>query len=81
MFKPFQQGNESHGIQDLTLENDIDRINVYGNLQLTKDQTGLAAAKALQHYINAIVECLENETDLPEKIQTDHGDEVENPFL
>lgn len=81
MFKPFQQGTESHAIHDLSLENDLDRVNVYGNLQLTKDQVGLAAAKALQQYINAIVEHLENEPDLPERIVLDDGDDVENPFL
>ena len=81
MFKPFEQGTESHAIHDLTIENDVDRINLYGNLQLTKDQAGLAAAKALQQYLHAIVESLENQADLPEKIQTDDIDEVENPFL
>lgn len=81
MFKPFEQGTESHAIHDLTIENDLDRINLYGNLQLTKDQAGLAAAKALQQYLQAIVETLEQQTDLPEKIQIDDGDEVENPFL
>ena len=35
MFKPFQHGTESHAIHDLTVENDLDCVNVYGNLQLT----------------------------------------------
>ena len=48
MFKPFEQGTESHSIHDLTLENDLDRVSIYGNLQITKDQAGLDAAKALQ---------------------------------
>ena len=61
MFKPFVQGNESHAIHDLTLENDTDCVSIYGNLQLTKDQAGLAAAKALQAYLNAIVQQLESE--------------------
>lgn len=81
MFKPFEQGTESHSIHDLTLENDLDRVSIYGNLQLTKDQAGLAAAKALQAYVNAIVMQLEQEQQLPEKIQNSSETEIENPFL
>ena len=81
MFKPFVQGTESHSIHDLTLENDLDRVSIYGNLQLTKDQAGLAAAKALQAYVNAIVMQLEQEQQLPEKIQNSSETEIENPFL
>ena len=81
MFKPFEQGTESHSIHDLTLENDLDRVSIYGNLQLTKDQSGLAAAKALQAYLNAIVAKLEQEQQLPEKIQSSAENEIENPFL
>lgn len=81
MFKPFEQGTESHSIHDLTLENDLDRVSIYGNLQLTKDQAGLAAAKALQAYLTAIVTQLEQEQELPEKIQSSTENEIENPFL
>jgi len=55
MFKPFENGTESHSIHDLTLENDVDVVNLSGNLQITKDQQGLEAAKVLQDYINTIV--------------------------
>ena len=81
MFKPFVQGNESLAIHDLTLENDTDCVSIYGNLQLTKDQAGLAAAKALQAYLNAIVQQLESEAQLPEKIEHPHSSEIDNPFL
>lgn len=82
MFKPYENGTESHAIHDLTLENGEDRINLYGNLQLTKDQAGLAAAKALQAFLNDVVQSLEAETDLPEQIEQGNDDsEVENPFL
>ena len=80
MFKPFQNGTESHAIHDLTLENDLDCINVYGNLQISKDQVGLQAAKKLQAFINELVAALEQE-NLPEKIQRPPEQEIENPFL
>lgn len=81
MFKPFDIGTESHAIHDLTLENDLDRINIYGNLQITKDQAGLASAKALQAYLNHIVSALEQEKELPAALPATFETEVENPFL
>ncbi|MGA8883945.1 MAG: hypothetical protein WB445_10135 [Acinetobacter sp.] len=81
MFKPYENGVESHAIHDLTLENDLDCVSLYGNLQLTKDQAGLRAAKALQAALNEVVSALENTADLPEKISRSQGGEIENPFL
>ena len=82
MFKPFENDAESHAIHDLTLENQLDRVNIYGNLQIGKDQAGLAAAKVLQAYLNAIVTRLEAETDLPQQLNDAAApQEVENPFL
>ena len=81
MFKPYENGAESHAIHDLTLENDLDCVSLYGNLQLTKDQAGLHAAKALQAALNEVVSALENTADLPEKISRRQGGEIENPFL
>lgn len=81
MFKPFENGAESHSIHDLTLENQVDCVSLYGNLQITKDQAGLKAAKVLQSYLNDIVATLEKQTDLPEQIAHQAESEVENPFL
>ena len=41
MFKPYQNGTESHAIHDLTLENGEERINLYGNLQMKECIFGL----------------------------------------
>lgn len=81
MFKAYEKGIESHSIHDLTVENDLDCVSLYGNLQLTRDQQGLKAAKALQAIINDVVAQLENTPDLPEKIQRDDAQEIDNPFL
>ena len=81
MFKPYENGIESHAIHDLTIENDVDCVSLYGNLQLTKDQAGLKAAKALQALLNDVVQQLENTPDLPEQIQRDDAQEIDNPFL
>ncbi|ATU44186.1 hypothetical protein CS557_01230 [Acinetobacter junii] len=80
MFKPFETGNESSSIYDLTLENQVDCVSLYGNLQITKDQVGLKAAKALQQLINDVVTALEKE-ELPAQIERKPEQEIENPFL
>ncbi|RSE31335.1 hypothetical protein [Acinetobacter junii] len=80
MFKPFETGNESSSIYDLTLENQVDCVSLYGNLQITKDQVGLKAAKALQQLINDVVIALEKE-ELPAQLERKPEQEIENPFL
>lgn len=80
MFKPFEHGDESSAIYDLTLENQADCVSLYGNLQITKDQAGLKAAKALQRFINEVVMVLEAQS-LPEQIERKPEQEIENPFL
>lgn len=80
MFKPFEHGDESSAIYDLTLENQADCVSLYGNLQITKDQVGLKAAKALQSFINEVIMVLEAQS-LPEQIERKPEQEIENPFL
>ena len=80
MFKPLEQGDQSSAIYDLTLENQVDCVSLYGNLQITKDQAGLKAAKALQSFINEVVMVLEAQS-LPEQIERKPEQEIENPFL
>lgn len=80
MFKPFDSDVASEAIEDLILENGLDRINLYGNLQLTKDQQGLTHAKLLQSYLDAIVKKLESESELPQKIEILKEREIDNPF-
>ncbi|VAX43125.1 Uncharacterised protein [Acinetobacter calcoaceticus] len=80
MFKPFEKGTESSSIEDLTLENDVDYVSIYGNLQITKDKVGLEQAKVLQSFLNDVVAALEKE-ELPEKIERPAEQEINNPFL
>lgn len=77
--RPFENEAESLQIEELTLENRLDRISIYGNLDITRDQAGLARARQLQCLLNEVVSALEAE-DLPEEISTLPPDEVPNPF-
>lgn len=75
----YQNESETVDIGKLTIENRTDRVTIYGSLDVTRDQAGLAAAKELKATIDAIVAFLEAE-NLPEHIQMKAPSEVKNPF-
>lgn len=81
MFTPFENGTESAAIEDLTLENQLDCVSLYGNLQISKDQQGLMTAKALQAFVNEVVRALEQAQPLPEQVERQAEQEIDNPFL
>jgi hypothetical protein len=79
-FKPFQNEVESIEIDDLTIENRLDRIELYGSAQITKDKQGLRIAQELRQLIEATVKALEAEKDLPDQVPVTPPDKVRNPF-
>jgi hypothetical protein len=76
---PYANEAEVLEIGGLTLENRLDRISVYGNLDLTRDKAGLAAALTLQQTLNQIVAVLQS-ADLPAQISPPKISETDNPF-
>lgn len=79
--QPFANDNASLGIGGLTIENHLDRVVLYGNLELTLDQTGLRHAQALKKLIDAVLVQLEAEGEhLPQQIAQPTVDSVDNPF-
>jgi len=80
--QPFANDNASLGVGGLTIENHLDRVVLYGNLELTLDQAGLAYARELKALIDAVVVQLEGEADqLPTQIAQPSVETVDNPFL
>ena len=78
---PFTSESESLGIGELTIENRTDRISIYGNIDLTRDKAGLEHARMLKAVLDEVVQALESEKTLPDKIAPpDMPDEVTNPF-
>ena len=78
---PFTNESESVRIGDLTIENRMDRISIYGNIDLTRDKAGLEHARMLKAVLDKVVQVLESEKNLPNKIAPpDAPDEVANPF-
>ena len=77
---PFENEEEVITIQELTLENRLDRVSIHGSVDITKDKQGLEYAFALKRQIDTIVEKLKRE-DLPEKITIENvAKVVKNPF-
>lgn len=79
---PFADEAASASIGDLTIENRLDRVSVYGSLDLTRDRRGLEEARRLRSLLDAIVRALEREGDrLPQEIESRPGTtQVPNPF-
>ena len=79
-FKPFKNEQDSIGIGELTIENRIDRVSVYGTLDITKDKQGLAAALQLKSILDDTVAELQK-ADLPDQITVEAPETVSNPFV
>ncbi len=78
---PFADDAASTSVGELTIENGTDRIALYGSLDLTRDQPGLALARALKALLDEVVRHLEAEKDLPRAVPADlPAKSVANPF-
>lgn len=78
--KPFANETDSISIGDLTVENRLDQIELYGNLALTKDKAGLKLARELKALVDATVTALESDQNLPDQLPPPQTDSVKNPF-
>ncbi|WGZ94270.1 MAG: hypothetical protein QJT81_21245 [Candidatus Thiothrix putei] len=79
----FKNEAETRLLQDLTIENRLDRVSLHGSLDITHDAAGLALALKLKDMLDAVVQILSTEQAsgvLPEKISLKTSDEVANPF-
>jgi hypothetical protein len=78
-FKPFRDESEALALGDLSIENRIDRIDLYGALSITRDKEGLALAQALRHLCDATIDALQA-GPLPDRIERKPTDTVASPF-
>ena len=77
---PFQNESETMRIGELTIENRVDQLELYGSLAITRDQAGLRQALQLKALLEAAISHLQNEKDLPEQVIFKISDAVKNPF-
>ena len=78
-FSPYQNEADSLQIADLTIENRLDRISIYGSIDIWKDKGGLKAAQQLKTIIDQTIIELEK-CDLPDKVEIAKSETVANPF-
>ena len=78
--QPFDNETQSIQIDELSIENRLDRIEIYGALVITRDQVGLQRALDIQTLINATVQSLQDQADLPQAIEIKPSEKIDNPF-
>ena len=80
----FKNEAETRTINELNIENRLDRVSLHGSADITHDAAGLVLALKLKDILDGIVVVLSAEQargELAEKITLTKGDEVDNPFL
>jgi hypothetical protein len=70
-FAPFQNEAQAVDIGGLSVENRLDRVALFGNVDLTLDKRGLEVATRLKVVLDAVVATLEATPDLPDEVATD----------
>lgn len=79
-FMAYENETDSFLIGNLTVENRLDRISLYGSLDLTKDRHGLESALQLKRLIDASIDALKRDRNLPDQITIKEAEKIENPF-
>ena len=70
-FKPYENEADILQVSDLNVENRLDRIVVFGSVDLTRDKAGLKLATTLKIVLDAVILKLQEEeksNNLPEAI-------------
>jgi hypothetical protein len=78
--QPFANETQSISLGDLTIENRLDQLEIYGSLSITRDQAGLALALQFKQLMDDTVAHLQQAQDLPTRLSTKPTDSVDNPF-
>ncbi len=78
--KPFENETDSMAIDELTIENRVDQLELYGSLSITRDRIGLERALQLKTVLEAAVAHLQAAKELPERLSFRPTDNVDNPF-
>lgn len=79
-FIPFSDEQTAFCISDLHVENRLDKVSIFGEIDINLDQQGLEHAKILQSMINRVIEELESRA-LPTTINLKPTKKINNPFL
>jgi len=78
-FSPFKNESDCIQIGELNIENRVDRISIFGSVDITLDKEGQEVAKELKAIIDSTLAEMEK-VDLPDKIAVAPVEVVDNPF-
>ena len=87
MIDPFANDHQSMQIGELIIENQTDKIIIYGDIDLTLDATGYKQAQQLHELTSKILQAFENSpiynnSQHKSKEKDDRLDKnIDNPFL
>ncbi len=87
MIDPFANNHQSMQIGELVIENQEDKIIIYGDIDLYLDASGYEQAKQLHELTSKILQAFEKSDEymkksLSSKEKNDQSDEsIDNPFL
>ncbi|GAF58779.1 MULTISPECIES: hypothetical protein [Psychrobacter] len=87
MIDPFANDHQSMQIGELIIENQTDKIIIYGDIDLTLDATGYEQAQQLHELTSKIIQAFENNSiynnsQHKSKEKDDRLDKnIDNPFL
>lgn len=79
-FMAYENEKDSLQIDTLTVENRLDRISIYGSIDITKDVHGLESALKLKRIIDASIDALKRDKNLPDHIHIRVDESIVNPF-
>jgi hypothetical protein len=79
-FAPFANEADELEVGRLAIENRLDRVTIAGDVDLTADQQGLAAARLLHELLGEVVRRMEAMPGLPERLPPPAVRKVDNPF-
>ncbi|MDE4455282.1 MULTISPECIES: hypothetical protein [unclassified Psychrobacter] len=87
MIDPFANNHQSMQIGELVIENQEDKIIIYGDINLVFDDAGYEQAQQLHELTSKILLAFENRSpysnkDIKSKEKDDQSDKIiDNPFL
>ncbi len=95
MIEPFANNHQSMQIGELVIENQEDKIIIYGDVELTLDASGYQQAKQLHKLTTEIIQAFQTHDfspDLPHNLYSNNevkskenddqlGKNIDNPFL
>lgn len=77
--KPFANESDCLQIMGISIENRVDRVSIFGSIDITRDKEGLAAVRELKTILDLTLSELES-AELPDKVTMKPTRTVKNPF-